>query len=242
MLAQRSRELPHGRCPPLEEGERHHHWGVHPEAVDVGASDQRLRHGDVLVLHALVLQTKVVVATPELAEMKLMGILHLVHLPLRRFIEVAVVVKVGAVIRAVPVVVHGLADSVVHRARILRVLVPRVVVPKVDVGLFPGRGVEQALLRHAGRQPVLSKNPVLVPPERSVAALVSFEEEQVGHVIHDHVDDDIHAELMRSGSQIPELLQRPEALVQQGEILHGVLVILVEAVLENRRNPDGIAT
>mmetsp|Transcript_26153 Transcript_26153/g.81602 ORF Transcript_26153/g.81602 Transcript_26153/m.81602 type:complete len:204 (+) Transcript_26153:757-1368(+) len=81
-----------------------------------------------------------------------------------------------------------------------------------------------------------------MPPERCRVLLVALEEELVAHVIHHHIYDDVHAQLVCGCGQVPELLKSPQAPVYQREILLGILVVHVLAVLENGGDPDGLAT
>mmetsp|Transcript_29145 Transcript_29145/g.73604 ORF Transcript_29145/g.73604 Transcript_29145/m.73604 type:complete len:277 (+) Transcript_29145:811-1641(+) len=140
------------------------------------------------------------------------------------------------------VVPRGLAPLTVDLALILGLRVPRVVEPEVHIGLLPRRGVEE--LRLGSPRDVLVLPLLLraaVEPELSLAELVPLEVEFVVHVVHHDVDDDIHSKPVGRSREVAELLEGAEAAVEQREVVHGVLVVHVLAVLEDRGDPDGLA-
>eukprot|EP00443_Scrippsiella_acuminata_P005724 CAMPEP_0115235994 /NCGR_PEP_ID=MMETSP0270-20121206/35613_1 /TAXON_ID=71861 /ORGANISM="Scrippsiella trochoidea, Strain CCMP3099" /LENGTH=99 /DNA_ID=CAMNT_0002650825 /DNA_START=312 /DNA_END=609 /DNA_ORIENTATION=- len=71
-----------------------------------------------------------------------------------------------------------------------------------------------------------------VEPELGLAVLMPLEVELIVHVVHDDVDDHVHVKPVGLGGKAPKLLKRAQPAVQQREIVHGILVVHVLAVLE----------
>mmetsp|Transcript_174042 Transcript_174042/g.557980 ORF Transcript_174042/g.557980 Transcript_174042/m.557980 type:complete len:256 (-) Transcript_174042:318-1085(-) len=221
----------HRRGPGFEKLQRDLHGGVHTQAVDVGARDQSLAHRDVLRLHPFALQTQIVHRTIDFA---------VVDLP-RVFVvgEVPVVMEVGARIGAVAIVHRRLSPLAVHRAAIRASRVPSVVVPKVLIWLCASRCLKEPSVGISHLQAVLL---VFVKLEGGGLCLVTFEGELVAHMVHHDVDNDVHAQSVGRIRQRAKLLQGPKTWVNEGEVVHRILVVGVRTVSEDRRDPNSHAT
>ncbi len=205
----------HRRAPALEEVARHLHRRVHADAVNVARGNQRLGHGDDLVLHPGMRGAQVVQAAVDLPEMILPGIAVVA--------QVAVVMQVAIQnepLRCPP------ADTRRRRTRrsSVPVLIERVVHREIHVGLA-GRAREQAVL-------------AVVQAERRAIGRMPFKVIEILQMVDDDVHDDIQAERVGLGHHRAEILHGAKALVQQREINLPVAVVGIGAVLEHRRDPD----
>mmetsp|Transcript_32946 Transcript_32946/g.59779 ORF Transcript_32946/g.59779 Transcript_32946/m.59779 type:complete len:290 (+) Transcript_32946:439-1308(+) len=153
LLSQRFRVSFHCRCPNLVEVQRHLHRSVDTKAIHIGAFKESLRHGNVLLLHPLVLQAQIIHYSVDLA---------IVDLPRVEVIDqVTIVVEIRVLVRAKSCIFDPLSFSTIERAVVLRIAVPAVVIPEVCIRLFAQRRIQQLplLSRH---QLVLSISTILV--------------------------------------------------------------------------------
>mmetsp|Transcript_91736 Transcript_91736/g.237738 ORF Transcript_91736/g.237738 Transcript_91736/m.237738 type:complete len:225 (+) Transcript_91736:1473-2147(+) len=123
----------------------------------------------------------------------------------------------------------------VHRAAVGGLGVPSVVVPEISVRLHPHWCSKELSLRITQDQAVLL---VVMHLEGSCTLVVPFKSKCVVHMIHDHVNDHIHAERVSRACQIAQFLQGPQAWIDDGEVMYGVLVVRVRAVQEHWRYPN----
>ena len=156
--------------------------------------------------------------------------------------------KVGAAVRAQPglgvpatrVVVHEILVGVVAALG-----VPRVVEMVVAVGLAVGKRARFVLRREL----VLALSRAAIALGRAGLAIVDGEgngaiggrreRQLVRHVVDDDVDDDVETTGMRLGCQRAEVLERAHASVEERKVLLRVHVVVVVAVLEDGRDPNG---